>query len=50
MNYYMEALKLWNKETNTGKWCIPKKGTVEYNEVMRLKGMLEKQAKAKKKN
>ena len=50
MNYYMEALKLWNKENNKGNWCIPKKGTDEYNEVMRLKAQMEKQAKAKKSN
>ena len=48
MNYYMEALKMWNKETNTGGWCIPKKGTAGYNEVMRLKAQMEKQAKIKK--
>ena len=44
----MEALKYWNAETNKGKWCIPKKGTVDYNEVMRLKAQMEKQAKIKK--
>ena len=54
MNYYMEALKMWNAESNTGKWCIPKKGSTAYNEVMRLKEMLEQKAQAraqaKKKN
>jgi hypothetical protein len=46
----MEALKQWNANTNKGKWCIPKRGTAEYNEVMRLKTQMEKQAKAKKAN
>ena len=50
VNYYMQALKQWNAESNTGKWCIPKRGTAEYNEVMRLKAQMEKQAKAKKAN
>jgi hypothetical protein len=50
VNYYMQALKQWNAETNTGKWCIPKKGSTGYNEVMRLKAQMEKQAKAKKAN
>jgi len=50
MNYYMEALKQWNAESNTGKWCIPKKYTKEYNEVMEIKAQMEKQAQAKKKN
>ena len=52
-NYYMEALKMWNAESGE-KWCIPKRGTAEYNEVMRLKEMLEQKAQAraqaKKKN
>lgn len=43
----MEALKQWNAASGE-KWCIPKKGTTEYNEVMRLKTQMEKQAKAKK--
>ena len=50
VNYYMEALKMWNKENNKGKWCIPKKGSTSYNEVMEIKAQMEKQAQAKKKN
>ena len=50
VNYYMEALKMWNAESNTGKWCIPKKGSTAYNEVMEIKAQMEKQAQAKKKN
>ncbi len=46
----MEALKKYNAETNTGKWCIPKKGSSAYNEVMDMKKKMEKQAQAKKKN
>jgi len=47
-NYYLEALKEWNTKSNTGKWCIPKKGSTDYNEVMRLKKILEQKGKAKK--
>ncbi len=49
MNYYMEALKEYNAKSGE-KWCIPKRGTKEYNEVMRLKAQMEKQAKKKKEN
>ena len=48
VNYYMQALKQWNAESGE-KWCIPKKGTTGYNEVMRLKEMLEQKAKKKEK-
>lgn len=30
---WLEALKKWNNEKNTGKWKIPKKDTKEYLEV-----------------
>ena len=30
---WIQALKKWNTEKNTGKWKIPKKGTTEYNQV-----------------
>jgi len=46
----MEALKKYNAESNTGKWCIPKKGSTAYNEVMEMKAQMEKQAKKKKEN
>ena len=42
----MEALKKYNAQ-NGGKWCIPKKNTKEYNEVMEMKAQMEKQAKKK---
>jgi len=50
MNYYFEALKKWNQNENPGKWCIPKKYTKEYDEIMEIKAEMEKQAQAKKKN
>ena len=31
---YFEALKLWNTEHNAGAWCVPRKGTPEYDAVM----------------
>lgn len=31
---WIQALKKWNG--NKGTWCIPKKGTIEYNEVKKL--------------
>jgi len=39
----MEALKMWNAETNTGKWCIPKKGTTDYITIIEMKMIMEKQ-------
>jgi len=44
-NAYIKALKQWNKNNNPERWCIPKKGTNEYDDVMRLKNMLEKRSK-----
>ena len=35
---WIQALKKWNTETNTGKWKIPKKGSTEYNQVKSLMG------------
>ena len=32
---WVQALKQWNG-SKTGKWCIPKKGTKEYDEVKKL--------------
>lgn len=32
---WIQALKAWNQK-NGGKWCIPKKGTADYNEVKKL--------------
>ena len=42
-NYYIEALKMWNKETNKGTFCIPKKGTVDYITIIEMKMAMEKQ-------
>jgi hypothetical protein len=30
---YFEALKIWNVEHNKGTWCVPKKGTAEYDAI-----------------
>lgn len=36
-NSWIEALKKWNNTTNKGKaYCIPKKGSKEYDEVRKL--------------
>jgi hypothetical protein len=37
MPSWLSALKIWNK--GTGKWCIPKKGTPEYDEVLKIMGL-----------
>ena len=34
MPSWIEALKIWNKGKPT--WCIPKRDTVEYNEVKKI--------------
>lgn len=41
-NAYIQALQQWNKNNNPNRWCIPKKGTSDYDDVMRLKNMIEK--------
>jgi len=41
---WIQALKKWNAETNTGKYKIPKKGTEEYYQV---KAMITKPKKTK---
>ena len=34
---WIEALKIWNKaRTNTDRWCIPRKGTYDYKEVIKI--------------
>jgi hypothetical protein len=33
---WVEALKEWNAKHNGGRWCVPKKGTTEYDAVMRI--------------
>ena len=34
-NNWIEALKLFN-ESNGGNWCVPKKGSEEYNIILSL--------------
>ena len=34
-NNWIEALKLYN-ESNGGNWCVPKKGSEEYNVILSL--------------
>ena len=43
---WIDALREWN--TGSGKWCIPKKGTEEYDAVRALMGEKEPKAKAPK--
>jgi regulator of replication initiation timing len=33
----MQALKIWNKDH--GQWCIPRKDTYEYKEVIKIMGL-----------
>lgn len=46
-NSYIEALKQWNKNNNPGRWCIPKKGSNEYDEIMKIKKDMEEKGKKK---
>ena len=39
MKKWIDALKIWNDSNkHSGTWCIPKKGTKEYDKV---KGIME---------
>ena len=40
LNNYIKALKAWNK-MHKGKWCVPKKGSKEYDEVMTMKKRMD---------
>lgn len=33
---WIQALKEWNSKTNKGKWCIPRKGSSEYDDVKKI--------------
>ncbi len=33
---WIQALKDWNSKTNKGKWCIPRKGSSEYDDVKKI--------------
>lgn len=41
-NNYILALKEFNK--NKPKWCVPKKGSADYQKVMKIKAKLDKQS------
>ena len=42
-NTWIEALKKWNATKNKGKmYCIPKKGTTEYEQVRAIMNKLNK--------
>jgi len=42
---WVEALKQWNARSNSGTWCIPRKGSPEYLEVRELMGPQETKPK-----
>ena len=44
MMKYHEALKIWNGRKG-GSWCFPKKGSKEYDEVIRIKNGIEEDKK-----
>ena len=46
-NSWITALKKWN-EKNGGAWCVPKKGTKDYDEVRALMGAKKAPAREKK--
>ena len=48
-NKWMDALKKWNNEVNKGKWCVPKKGSKEHAEVLKMMGEKPKAKQAPKK-
>ena len=35
---WIKALKMWNdsKKDHKNAWCVPKKGTLEYNQVINI--------------
>lgn len=33
---WIDALRKWNNDHNKGKWCIPKKGSQEYDIVRKI--------------
>ena len=43
---YFEACKIWNEKTKSSQWCIPKKGSKEYEEVIAImKGTAKEEVK-----
>ena len=47
---WVEALKAWNASSNSGTWCIPRKGSPEYQEVRELMGPKETKPRAPRKS
>ena len=46
MSDWIRALKEWNK--NKSSWCVPKKGSADYNEVRAIMGRMQPMPKTKK--
>lgn len=46
MNFWLEALKVWNKKNK--RYTIPKKGTKEHAEVVKLMDKMKNKAKKSK--
>ena len=38
VNSWITALRKWNQKNPDGHWCVPKKGTKDYEEVKKLMG------------
>ena len=38
VNSWITALKQWNSKQPSGNWCVPKKGTKDYEEVRKYMG------------
>jgi hypothetical protein len=38
---WIEALKVWNAKRKNSGWCVPRKGTPDYNEVMALMRLVQ---------
>jgi hypothetical protein len=38
VNSWITALKKWNQKNPDGHWCVPKKGTQDYEEVRKIMG------------
>ena len=47
MNTWILALKEWNQKKG-GAWCVPRKGSEEHRQVMKLMGGTPKKAPVKK--
>jgi hypothetical protein len=47
VNSWISALKKWNSQQGSGHWCVPKKGTKDYEEVRKFMGEPAKMDDAK---